>query len=91
MTKTLPKRIIYSKEKQQEADGGAFNVASIAKKILKEIKAYETAIQGEMEQCCGSIGETALKGLRRKLPISKQEYNFRKGSSSVSSRTARHD
>ncbi len=89
-TRKLSRRVIYPSGPTSAGDGD-FSPATVAKKIIKEVKAYESSIQTEMETCCATVGESALKALRRKLPISKVEFNFRKAASSVSGRGARHE
>ena len=51
-------------------------LAKLAKKVVRWIKKEEAALQQSIDESCASVGERSIKVLRRRLPVSKQLFNF---------------
>lgn len=50
----------------------------IAKRLVQLIEEIETSIQESLEQSGKEVGETALKGLRRRLPVTKELFDVQR-------------
>ena len=72
-------------EEEQQLDW-----ALLSRKVMRRIRAEETNVQNEVVTKCAAAGEELLKGLRRKLPITKQLFDFRRATAISLSRGGDH-
>lgn len=54
------------------------DVGAFAQSICNAIRLAESALQQKLEKHGKEVSETALKGLRRRLPVTKQPFDFQK-------------
>lgn len=56
----------------------AGSAKQLAQAVAAAVHDIEAALQQKLERSCNEIGEAALKGLRRRLPVTKQPFDFQK-------------